>query len=230
MPEHKDIYSNQAHAYDQLVDREDYQQNILPALNHIRRLEGLDVLETGAGTGRLTRMISSLARSMWVFDASPAMLKVANTRLLPRDLHNIHLAVADHRNLPVLGRSTDLVISGWSVCYVYEWNKDNWREELQKTLIEFQRVLRLGGTIILLETFGTGFEFPVRLKNMELYFEFLEEQGFYSSWIRTDYRFETWQEGEKICRFFFGDELADRIRREKLPILPECTGIWWKEY
>ncbi|GEM_PF-6658666 len=30
-------------------------------------------------------------------------------------------------------------------------------------------------------------------------------------------------------RFFFGDDLADRILRDRLIILPECTGIWWRE-
>jgi hypothetical protein len=27
-------------------------------------------------------------------------------------------------------------------------------------------------------------------------------------------------------RFFFGDTLADRVVRERLVILPECTGVW----
>ena len=43
--------------------------------------------------------------------------------------------------------------------------------------------------------------------------------------IRTGYRFESL--AEDLTRFFFGDALADRVAREGLVILPECTGIWW---
>jgi hypothetical protein len=35
-------------------------------------------------------------------------------------------------------------------------------------------------------------------------------------------------EAEELTRFFFGDELANRIKNEGLLIVPECTGIWWK--
>jgi hypothetical protein len=45
---------------------------------------------------------------------------------------------------------------------------------------------------------------------------------------RTDYRFMTVAEADMLTRFFFGDELADRIVRENRMILPECTGFWWK--
>jgi hypothetical protein len=33
-----------------------------------------------------------------------------------------------------------------------------------------------------------------------------------------------------LTRFFFGDALADRVRRENLVSLPESTGIWWRKY
>ena len=46
-------------------------------------------------------------------------------------------------------------------------------------------------------------------------------------WIRTDYRFASLLEAVDMTRFFFGDELADRVASEGLVILPECTGIWW---
>lgn len=35
------------------------------------------------------------------------------------------------------------------------------------------------------------------------------------------------EEVEKLTRFFFGDELSDRVVKESLIQLPECAGIWW---
>jgi hypothetical protein len=60
------------------------------------------------------------------------------------------------------------------------------------------------------------------------YYGRLERQhGFQRQWIRTDYQFHSVSEAERLTRFFFGDQLADRIVSEKLTRLPECTGIWY---
>ena len=53
----QDIYANQADSYEAMVAREDYEGNILKTLQGIRPLEGLDVIEFGAGTGRLTLLL-----------------------------------------------------------------------------------------------------------------------------------------------------------------------------
>jgi hypothetical protein len=61
---------------------------------------------------------------------------------------------------------------------------------------------------------------------LAVYYTLLEDMGFSSTWIRTDYQFKSVQEAAELTGFFFGEELADRVAREKLVILPECTGIW----
>jgi hypothetical protein len=66
------------------------------------------------------------------------------------------------------------------------------------------------------------------LDTLTTYCAWLEkEHGFASTWIRTDYRFESLSEAQEATQFFFGDELADQIARENWVILPECTGLWW---
>jgi hypothetical protein len=92
-----------------------------------------------------------------------------------------------------------------------------------------KRVLRPGGTVIILETLGTGCESPHPPSDaLAAYYALLEEEhGFSATWIRTDYRFASLSEAEDLTRFFFGDGLADRVAREGLVTLPECTGIWW---
>jgi len=102
-------------------------------------------------------------------------------------------------------------------------------EEL-KALAEMFRVLRPGGTAIILETMGTGQAEPFPpTEGLAAFYRWLQnEHGFQTTSIRTDYQFESPAEGQALLRFFFGDELADRIVEEQLTILPECTGVWWK--
>ncbi|HTO20998.1 MAG TPA: class I SAM-dependent methyltransferase, partial [Spirochaetia bacterium] len=77
MPDLFEIYRSQPGKYDDLVSREDWQGNLLPAVEAICPLRGLEVVELGAGTGRLTRLLAGKARFVAAFDASAAMLDVA---------------------------------------------------------------------------------------------------------------------------------------------------------
>lgn len=229
MPDHKGIYEKHADLYELLVSREDYLHNILPELEKIRPPEGLEVIELGAGTGRLTCMLAPIVGSIRAFDASQHMLDFAAGKLKKGGLQNWHTEVADHRALPVEDGTADVAVSGWSIGYFVGWYEDTWRDEVYKTLVEMKRILRPGGTIIILETLGTGHEIPTAPDELLSYYELLEKEGFSSTWIRTDYKFDSLSEAESTIRFFFGDELARRVAEENLVVLPECTGIWWLE-
>ncbi len=225
MPDYRAIYQQQAAQYDLMVAREDYEGHLLPALNTIRPLAGLDVVELGAGTGRLTVQIAPLVKSLIALDASEHML-----RLLREKLPQVPLLAADNRAVPLASGIADVTIEGWAVAHSVGWYPDTWREETGKAIAEMFRLLRLGGTAILLETLGTGNETPAP-PNDELgeFYQMLEqERGFTRVALRTDYRFASPAEGQALLRFFFGDELADRVVAEQLTILPECTGIWWR--
>jgi ubiquinone/menaquinone biosynthesis C-methylase UbiE len=226
----KDIYANKAGQYEAMVAREDYQANIPRALQEIRPLDGLDVVELGAGTGRLTMMIAPLARQIRAFDESAVMLRVATEKLQAAGLENWETAVADNGALPVGDGEADLAIAGWSLGHATGWYPDTWKTEIGKALEEMDRVLAPGGTTIVLETMGTGRETPQPpAEGLARFYDWLEgERGFGFRWIRTDYRFESPEQAAELTRFFFGDELADRLLEERRTILPECTGIWWR--
>jgi dihydroorotase len=34
------------------------------------------------------------------------------------------------------------------------------------------------------------------------------------------------EQAEQLTRFFFGDDLADKVAEQKLSHLPECAGVW----
>jgi ubiquinone/menaquinone biosynthesis C-methylase UbiE len=169
-----------------------------------------------------------LVKRLVLLDASLHMLEVAATKLARSGLRNWQVQVADHRRLPVADRVADVAVSGWSLCYLIEEHPERWRAELSDALREIKRVLRPGGTIVILETLGTGHETPhPPTASLAAYYAFLQEQGFDSTWIRTDYRFASLAEAEALTRFFFGDALADSVVDHEWVILPECTGIWW---
>jgi ubiquinone/menaquinone biosynthesis C-methylase UbiE len=223
------IYQSEGERYEALVSREDYQSNIPRAIDEIINVDGLDIIDLGAGTGRLTLILAPRAKSIHAFDVSAEMLRVCRERLIASGLSNWQVDVADHRHLPIQDHSFDLIVSGWSVSYLAVWNPDQANQELNKWLIEMRRVLRKDGMIILFESLGTGNESPIRLEHVKSTYRWLDANGFQNKWIRTDYQFESLDEAVDLAGFFFGAEMADRVRERRLVILPECTGVWWKK-
>ena len=231
MPDHfETIYASKANQYEALIQREDYEGHILKALEMIRPLDGIEVVEFGAGTGRLTLMLAPRVKSLRAFDGSQHMLDVAIGKLKATGLTNWQAEVADNRAIPAESASADVAIEGWSFGHLNGWYPDSWRDEAGKAIGEMQRVLRPGGTMILMETLGTGRETPMPpTAGLAAFYAWLEgTHGFAHQSIRTDYQFVSLTEAEQLSRFFFGDELADEVVRKNWVILPECTGIWWK--
>ena len=227
MPSEKEVYAGHANEYEALVSREDHEGNILRSIQEIVPLDGLDVLDLGTGTGRLACLLAPYVRTIWAFDLSTHMLGIACDKLRETTLNNWITAAADHRFLPLENRSADLIVSGWSVSYITVWYPDRWQIEANAWLTEARRVLRKGGKIILLESLGTGNESPQQLGHLENFTHWLDDKGFRNKCIRTDYKFETPEIGSEVAGFFFGEEMKERILRERITILPECTGVWW---
>jgi len=227
MVDHKIAYQQEGDKYQRLIAREDYQGNLLPAIRGIRSFQGLDVVDLGSGTGRLASLLGPTVRSMYAFDLFVQMLSVAVAQF-EKSLEGHWLAAAaDHRAIPLPQRSADLILSGWSFCYLVVWEEEDWRKALQEGLREIKRVLRKTGTVILIETLGTGVTQPQPPEKLGAYFESLEDLGFRRTWIRTDYKFRSMAEACELVDFFFGEDMLEFISDEVEPILPECTGIWW---
>ncbi|WP_420627359.1 class I SAM-dependent methyltransferase [Candidatus Leptofilum sp.] len=225
----KTIYATKAEAYEAMIAPEDYQGNLLPALERIRSFAQQHVVEWGVGTGRLTCMLVPLVAHIHACDGSAHMLSVAERKLKAGGWQNWQLHHADNANLPLPSNSADIAIEGWSFAHARGWFPDSWQQKIGQMIAEMQRILKPGGTFILLETLGTGFEEPTppNPQLAELYNWWTQTYQLNHTWIRTDYKFNSPEEGAHLTRFFFGDELADRILADQMIILPECTGIWW---
>lgn len=225
MPNHEQIYKNQAEQYDLMISR---QPSLLAVIEEIAPIKGLDVIDLGAGSGRLTSVLAPHAKSILALDASAAMLEVNAHQLTQAGLSNWKTSVADHRELPADDNSADVLVAGWTVCYLTSSEVPNNELNLEKIIQEMKRVLRPGGTIIIMETMGTGYETPHPPEFLTQYYSLLENKyGFSHKWIRLDYQFTDIAEAEQLSRFFFGEELGNRVAREKLVTLPECAGVWW---
>jgi ubiquinone/menaquinone biosynthesis C-methylase UbiE len=227
MVDHKLVYQQEGELYQRLISREDYQGNLLPALERLVAVRECDFIDLGGGTGRLTSLLAERARSFQAFDLSHHMLLVAAEQLRSSGLEGWGAAVADHRAIPCPDQTADCVISGWSLCYLVVWEDDSWQRELNSALREIRRILRQSGKVIILETLGTGTATPLVPEKLARYYRYLDQLGFHHSWIRTDYRFQDQEEARELVEFFFGPEILEKIGFESQPILAECTGIWW---
>lgn len=227
MPDHSVIYRQQAETYDLLISK---QPSLLPVIRSICPLSGglLDAVDAGAGTGRLAAVLAPHVRSLTATDASETMLQVAARKLEQSGLAHWRCAAADNRQLPLPDRSADLVVSGWSVCYLASRNATDHEANLARVLEEYKRILRPGGTIILFETMGTGTAAPSPPDFLLPYYEALTGiYGFQHRTVRLDYTFDSVEQAVELSRFFFGEELARQVERERWTSLPEYAGVWW---
>jgi ubiquinone/menaquinone biosynthesis C-methylase UbiE len=230
LADHKDIYGSEAQKYQALVSREDYQGNLLPSILAIDPLHGKDVLELGAGTGRITCQVAPLVQKITASDVSHHMLRIGKICLTALGFNNWFLSLESHTALPFMSDSADVIIAGWSFCYAAIDAGENWQSGLEKALSEAGRVLRPGGKLILIESLGTGFESPHRPEVLRDYLDYLDKDGFASKRIRTDYRFKDFEEACDLTSFFFGDNPLSMWEGENGVIVPECTGLWWKDH
>lgn len=232
--DYKHIYKHSAAAYDRMVAAEDCDRNLLPAIAAVTPLAGAHVIEVGAGTGRVTRLlVQSGIASLFGIDESREMLAVAETHLAREAPPQCQwrLAVADVAAIPVPDGAADLAIAGWVFGHMTEWFQADWQARLAPALAELIRVTRPGGAQIILETLGTGASQPAAPTSaLAAYYAHLETAyGFRREEVRTDYAFATPEEAASACGFFFGAEFAQLIIEQGWARVPEWTGLWWRK-
>lgn len=227
MGNHEQIYQNEAESYEYMVSK---QPDLTIYIEEIRPFEGLNILDLGAGSGRFAESLAKKAKTLICTDISRSMLNLLD-RKLEKQKHdrNWKTLVADHRELPINDNSIDMVISGWSICYLTHSENEKWGDNLEQVIAEMTRVLKPGGTIIIFETMGTGTEQPNPPDILKPYFNALTNNyGFNHRWVRADYEFSSFEDARNVTEFFFGEEVAQKIINNEWATVPECAGIWWK--
>jgi ubiquinone/menaquinone biosynthesis C-methylase UbiE len=225
----KQIYTNQAAAYHQLIAAEDADGNLPKALKKIAPLVGKRILDVGSGSGRIPLMLKDFRAEIVAADLHRGMLieQQAQRELAGGDWA---LLQADGQNLPVRGGWADVVTAGWAFGHFTGWYPDSWKQHAAAAIAEMARTAAPGGVLIIMETMGTGSEAagPPNAALAEYYAWLESEHGFARQVIATDYDFGSVERAAELCSFFFGAEMAEKVRARGWQRVPEWTGIWSK--
>src|SRR5690606_32533569 len=110
------------------------------------------------------------------------------------------------------------------------WYGDEWQTHAARAVAEMHRTAKPGGTLIIMETLGTGALEPAPpTAALAAYYAWLEgEHGFVRTEVATDYDFGSVARAVELCGFFFGPEMAERVRTNAWSRVPEWTGVWGK--
>ena len=227
MPSMYEIYDHHADEYDALVSHEDHEGNLRNTLRSRFDWRGAVVVETGIGTGRVTRFYVDLVSQVLGFDRSVHMLEQAARNLAPW-VGKLRLGPAGHGVLPVPDGVADIFMEGWAVGHVAVDRPDETHAVVRELIGEAERVTKQNGTIVLIETLGTNTDEPeAPLPVLSDFYRALEERhGFVRDVIRTDYLFDSLDQAEDLCGFFFGEEMRGSVHARGDVIVPEFTGVW----
>ncbi len=219
-----EIYSNYANLYDELVNHEDYKNNLANFLNQNIDWKDKSVYEFGVGTGRVTKYYIEKVNKAILCDNSQHMLDKAKINLKSNN-HKIRYLCLDHKNIDTIQEKLDIVIEGWSFGHLIvneRNNKDYW---INKLISESVRIAT--EKVIIIETLGTNVKKPNPPGEILSYFyEKLEANGFKKYIIETDYKFNDYIEAANILGSFFGENMKNQIINDQSEIIKEYTGVW----
>lgn len=227
MDRFKQVYTRQAAAYHQMIVSEDAAGNLRQAIERVTSLAGKRILDLGTGTGRLPLLLGDQPDYLVGLDLHAAMLR-ENQQQRGRAGGAWGIVQGDMRTLPFSSGWADVVTACWAIGHLRTWFAPTWQTTIGQILREMQRVAAPDGALIIVETLTTGSLTPAPPgAHLVEYYGWLEnEWGFTRQTISTDYQFASVAEAVARTEFFFGPDLAAKIRQHGWSRLPEWTGVW----
>ena len=184
-------------------------------------------MEFGAGTGRLTKIYSPSAARTIIFDRSEHMLQKAKINLAEIN-SSIEYRISDNLEIRNVNDSADIIIEGWSFGHTVLDAPDNTEARVDELVNACISKLNSNGTLIFIETMGTDTEKPgAPVPGLEVFYSLLENRyGFRKEILRTDYKFSSFAEAQRITGYFFGEEFQKNLTYNEDGIVKEYTGLW----
>lgn len=229
MDHYINIYSNHADIYHRMIAAEDVDGNLLPALKKVASFQGKRVLDLGSGSGRMPILLHKNVQQIIALDLHLGMLHEQKQQQY-RMNEIWGLLQGDLRVLPFPENYFDVVTAGWAMGHFQSWHTPDWPAQVDRALNEMLRVVKPTGAMIIIETLSTGSPVPTPpTERLGEYYARLENKwGFTAQEISTDYQFQNLEESVELAKFFFGEELGQKIQENHWVRLPEWTGVWGK--
>lgn len=217
-----EVYQSYSDLYDELVNHEDYNNNLLKFLNNNIQWENKVVCEFGVGTGRVTKNYINNVQKAYIYDNSQHMIDKAKANL-SKWSDKLVYSILDNNKINTIENKYDIIIEGWSFGHLIVQD-NNQNESIQMLISETKKRAK---EVIFIETMGTNVETPNPPgEKLSKFYHELVNNGFTEYIIETDYKFSNYEEAGRIMGGFFGDTMKNDIIRRKLEVIKEYTGIW----
>ena len=217
-----EVYQSYSDLYDELVNHEDYNNNLLKFLNNNIQWENKVVCEFGVGTGRVTKNYINNVQKAYIYDNSQHMIDKAKANL-SKWSDKLVYSILDNNKINTIENKYDIIIVGWSFGHLIVQD-NNQNESIQMLISETKKRAK---EVIFIETMGTNVETPNPPgEKLSKFYHELVNNGFTEYIIETDYKFSNYEEAGRIMGGFFGDTMKNDIIRRKLEVIKEYTGIW----
>ncbi len=232
MPDYASLFTYQSEKYEKMVSYEDYENNLLSTIESIILLsKSLTVADIGAGTGRISFILSPYVSKIYGIEPNESMRQTGIEKARNNNIKNIEFISGGYELIPLKDKICDFVIEGWSLLYYYKLSQPDWKRKISNAIAEMKRILKDNGKMILIETLGTMQEGPIIMEFASPLYNFLEDElKFKKIEIRTDYKFENVGQAIELITFFFGNEMGNEVRKSNISIIPEYTGIWHRNF
>ena len=200
------------------------------AMREVVDWDGRDVLDLGCGTGFHLPRFAATARTVTGVEPHPGLLGIARRRT--RALGNVTLAQGVAQALPLPDASVDVVHVRWAYFF---------GPGCEPGLVELDRVVRRGGTAMVIDndgtrsTFGGWFRRGYPKVDPGAVERFWSRHGWSRVPVDMGWRFGSWDDLEAVVRIEFTRELADAVLAEHRAAggsldVDYAVNLWWKHF